>query len=155
MTEPVKITLCERAVLAKKVEDLVEFCRDNLKGCKTTYVGLYPRHVTKSCEDARHMSDDDTWLLHSNRREFDRLVQGRLEGKCEVVQWWETIGLEKEPELAEVKAKVVVSNDNVHLRREKCKSAAVFLCFSSVGDEMVLVREGPAGKRLCTARRPL
>ena len=137
-------------MLVKRVEELVEYCTDKFKGVQVSYVGIYPRFLERCCQDSSHMTEDDIWLMHNNRSEIDRQIMSRIEKKCDIVQWWETLGMTREPELVQVRKGGVVSKDNVHLTREKCKSAAVSLCFRVVGAETVLMHEGQTGKRWCS-----
>ena len=93
------------------------------------------------------MSEDDPWVIDNNRRETEKEIRMKLGGGCEVVQWLEGAGVEKEPEIEQIRRMGVVGRDGVHLSGEHCKRAAVYLCSRLSEQEVVLGAEGPPVKR--------
>ena len=55
-------------------------------------VGMFPRHVEKCFSADGHMNKDDPWVLNNSRMEVERDIIRKLEGMCEVVNWYELIG---------------------------------------------------------------
>ena len=147
MTEPVKISLLERSKLVKMVDDLVSFFEFNLPTVKVVYVEMFPRFVERCCRKEGHMSEDDTWVYDNNRREIEREIRVKLNGRCEVVKWCESVGSEREPELGQIRRMGVVGSDGVHLSVETCKRTAVYFCSRFSEKEVVLEAEGPVMKR--------
>ena len=141
LTEPVKVTLAERARLCRWTVELVEHCKREHQTARVAYLGLFPRFLTKCCSDSQHMSQDDVWLMHNVRREFDMEVGSKLSGKGEVIKWHEALGRDKEPEMNEIREWGVVGGDGVHLGNICRRNAAVNLCYRLLEDEIVLVRE--------------
>ena len=129
------------------VDDLVSFFELNLPTVKVVYVEIFPRFVEKCCRKEGHMSEDDTWVYDNNRREIEREIRVKLDGRCEVVKWSECVGLEREPELEQIRRMGVVGSDGVHLSVETCKRTAVYFCSRFSEKEVVLEAEGPAGKK--------
>ena len=93
------------------------------------------------------MSEDDPWVYDNNRRETEREISQKLDGRCEVVKWFCAAGLEKEPEIEQIRRMGVVGNDGVHLSGDYCKRAAVYLCSRLSEQEVVLGAEGPPMKK--------
>ena len=147
MTEPVKISILERSKLVKMVDDLVNFIEFNLPTVKVVYVEMFPRFVERCCRRDGHMSEDDAWVCDNNRREVEREIRMKLNGRCEVVRWFEGAGVEKEPELEQIRRMGVVGADGVHLTGEMCKRTAVYFCSRLSEKEVVLEGEGPAMKK--------
>ena len=71
----------------------------------------------------------------------------KLGGRCEVVQWFEAAGVEKEPEIEQIRRIGVVGRDGVHLSGEHCKRASVYLCSRLSEQEVVLGAEGTPVKK--------
>ena len=55
------------------------------------------------------------------------------------MQWYESKGLEKEPELAAVRRMGVIGEDGVHMSEDMCRSTAVNLCFRLAEAEVMMV----------------
>ena len=51
------------------------------------------------------------WVLDNQRREVDMEIRRRLGERMEFVSWYEASGLDKDPELAQIKKMGVVSED--------------------------------------------
>ena len=49
------------------------------------------------------MSEDNPWVIDNNRRETEKEIRMKLGGRCEVVQWFESTGVEKEPEIEQIR----------------------------------------------------
>ena len=73
-------------------------------------------------------------------------IRRRLGERLEFVSWYESSGLEKEPELAQIRKMGVVSEDEVHLTDMFCGNNAVNLCYRVAAAEVQVVRE-PTKKR--------
>ena len=149
LTEPVKISMLERSGVARLVELLVEQVAEILPLTQIWYLGPAPRHVVKCCEDRGHMQAEDVWVIEGQRRELDMEIERRITNRCEIVKWYEAKGLEKEPEVEDIRRMRVVSEDGVHLTEDWCRSSAVHLCFRMGDNEVMLVKEdgGQQNKR--------
>ena len=90
---------------------------------------MTPRHVDVCCQDKEHMGTDDVWILDNQRREIDIEIRRRLGERAGYVSWYKASGMEKEPELAQIRRMGVVSEDGVHLVEKFCRSIAVNLCY--------------------------
>ena len=129
------------------MDDLVSFFEFNIPTVKVVYVEMFPRFVERCCRKDGHMSEEDPWVYDNNRREIEREIRVKLDGRCEVVKWFEGAGLEKEPELEQIRRLGVVGSDGVHLSGDHCKRAAVYLCSRLLEQEVVLGEEGPPVKK--------
>ena len=58
-----------------------------------------------------------------------------------MVKWFDGAGLEKEPEIEQIRRMGVVGQDGVHLSGDYCKRAAVYLCSRMSAQEVVLGME--------------
>ena len=145
LREPTKLTMLERGVLVRQIEDLVKFCEETYSTVRLLYVEMTPKHTDRCCSDREHMGEDDVWVLDNQRREVDMEIRRRLGERLEFVSWYESSGLEK-AELAQIRKMGVVSEDGVHLTDVYCGNIAVNLCYRVVAAEVQLVRE-PNKKR--------
>jgi len=131
LTEPGRMTLCERAQLTSVMVGVVKSCRERWPDAEIYYTGTLPRFVTKCCGRREHMSGDDPLVINNCRKELDRELMNKFVGErmeVKVPDWWEMVGLTGEPTLKEMVEKKLVSGDNVHLSAEANRNAAVFLC---------------------------
>ena len=87
------------------------------------------------------MTEDDSCILENQRREVDMEIGRRIEKEAEVIQWYEGRGMDREPELAAVRRMGVISEDEVHMTEEMCRSTAVNLCFRMAEAEVMMVDE--------------
>ena len=117
LREPTKLTMLERGVLVRQIEDFVKFCEETYPTVRLLYVEMTPRHTDRCCSDREHMGEDDVWVLDNQRREVDMEIRRRLGERLEFVSWYESSGLEKEPELAQIRKMGVVSEDGSGERR--------------------------------------
>ena len=148
LKEPSKLTMLERSGLVRQVEDFVAFCESTFPDTKLFYVEMTPRHVDLCCKDRAHMGEDDVWVLDNQRREIDLELRRRLGERVGYVSWHESSGLEKEPELSQIRKMGVVCEDGVHLAEKFCRSIAVNLCYRVAEADVMLVREGVKRRRL-------
>jgi hypothetical protein len=147
LTEPVRMTLCERSQVASVVCQIVRECRKAWPLAEIYYCGIYPRFVEKCCERKDHMSGEDPLVINNSRKELDREVENlllRVGEDVKIVHWFETLGMSAEPQLREIVDKKVVSGDGVHLSVEANRSAAVYLCRRFLVGEL---EDFPEGKR--------
>ena len=75
-------------------------------------------------------------------------IRRRLGERVGFVSWQEASGMEKEPELAQIRRMGVVGEDGVHLSEKFCRSIAVNLCYRVSEADVLLVREGDKRRRL-------
>ena len=148
LREPTKLTGIERGGLIRQVEEFVNFCEETYTGVRILYVEMTPRHVDVCCQDKEHMGTDDVWILDNQRREMDMEIRRRLGERAGYVSWYEASGMEKEPELAQVRRMGVVGEDGVHLTEKYCRSIAVNLCYRVAEAEAQLVREANKKRRV-------
>ena len=106
LREPTKLTMLERGVLVRQIEEFVKFCEETYSTVRLLYVEMTPKHTDRCCSDREHMGEDDVWVLDNQRVEFK--------------SGYESSGLEKEPELAQIRKMGVVSEDGVHLTDVYC-----------------------------------
>ena len=63
------------------------------------------------------------------------------------MRWYESAGLEQEPELQQIRKMGVVGTDGVHLSGEYCRRTACYLCSRLTEQEVVQGVEGPPDKK--------
>ena len=148
LREPTKLTMIERGGLVRQVEDFVGFCETTFPETKLLYVEMTPKHVDLCCKDRAHMGEDDVWVLDNQRREIDMEIRRRLGERVGYVSWHEASGMEKEPDLAQIRRLGVVGEDGVHLSEKFCRSIAVNLCYRVAEADVLLVREGDKRRRV-------
>ena len=157
LREPTKLTMLERGVLVRQIEDFVKFCEDTYPTIRLLYVEMTPRHTDRCCSDREHMGEDDMWVLDNQRREVDMEIRRRIGERLEYVSWYESSGLEKEPELAQIRKMGVVSEDGVHLTDVYCGNIAVNLCYrvAAAGSQTRRgeCEPGPRDKEAWSSRR--
>ena len=86
--------------------------------------------------------------MDNQRREVDMEIRRRLGERLEFVSWYESSGLEKEPELAQIRKMGVVSEDGVHLTDMYCGNIAVNLCYRVATAEVQMIREPNKRRRV-------
>jgi hypothetical protein len=111
------------------------------------YVGLLPRYVERCCSDKTHMQEEDVVMLHNGRKEFDQMVQERTGKTTKIVEWYELLGMEKEPSIREAREKKIVSSDGVHLDKKWNRRAAVNMISRIVEDDVVVAGVDSGEKR--------
>jgi hypothetical protein len=153
LTEPSKTTVREKERSVGLVQKMVEDLGREFPESEIVYVGLLPRHVEKCCNDRSHMQEEDVVILHNGRKEFDQMVRERIGKTTEIVEWYELLGMEKEPSIREIREKKVVSSDGVHL--EKKWRAAVNLISRIVEDDVVVAVVENGEKRLKTVEKEM
>jgi hypothetical protein len=126
MTDPVRITMTEKA-------DLVEGMVELIGGIKRTvgdevrvlHATMFPRFVERCCDD--HMTEEDVWLFDGIRRDVNREIKDGLSESVvgvETVDWWTMVGARNEMTVNEIKRFGMVDIDNVHLTRKMNRTAA-------------------------------
>jgi len=147
LVEPGRLTMCERSVVAQVVSGLVRKVRDLWPLCEIYYLSILPRHVQMCCQDRRHMSEVDPQVINRGRLDLDEDIKNevRRSGESVVsVGWAESLGMESEPTLDEIRRLGVVSDDGVHLTTKLCGKVAGLLYRRLVSREL----EGGEHKRL-------
>jgi hypothetical protein len=129
MTDPVKITMTEKAELVDGMVDLMATVKGML-GDKVTvvHVTMFPRFVEQCCRG--HMTDEDVWLLDGIRRDVNREIRDTVCDRdigVEVVDWWQLVCAKNEMTLGELRRSSVVDDDNVHLTAKSNRIAAASL----------------------------
>ena len=109
---------------------------------------MTPKHMDKCCGDREHMGEDNVWVLDNQHREIDLEVRRRLGERLGFVSWNEASGLDKEPELAQIRRMGVVCEDGVHLTDRYCRNIAVNLCYRVAESEALLVRKASKRRRV-------
>jgi hypothetical protein len=131
LTEPVKMTMCERRQVAGVVTGIVEDCRKAWPLADVYYIGTFPRFVTKCCNRKEHMSAEDPQVINMVRRELDKEIVSQLvdlKEEVRFIDWFELLGFNSEPTLKEIVDKKCMDDDRVHLSSESNSAAAFFLC---------------------------
>jgi hypothetical protein len=155
LTEPSKTTVREKERSTGLVQMMVEDLGREFPESEIVYVGLLPRHVEKCCSDRSHMQEEDVVILHNGRKEFDQMVRERIGKTTEIVEWYELLGMEKEPSIREIREKKIVSSDGVHMEKKWNRRAAVNLIGRIVEDDVVVAVVDNGEKRLKTAEKEL
>jgi len=119
LCEPVKLTMCERRVIASGLARLVKKCKDLWPLVDVLYLGMFPRHVWKCCEARGHMGDLDPQVIHGSRLdlEVDVMDEVRRVGEQVVkLDWFMGCGIDREPTLDWIRQRNVVGGDGVHMK---------------------------------------
>jgi hypothetical protein len=129
MTEPERVTLSEKRELIDRVVELFRRIGDGLPGIQLVYITMFPRHITRCCREAGHMSREDSMMLNGYRKSVESDIVEELEDLgVQVIHWFDLLGWDSEPGLDELCAKDVVCSDGVHLTAKANSFAAVSLC---------------------------
>ncbi len=129
MTEPERVTLSEKRELIDRVVELFRRIGDCLPGIQLVYITMFPRHITRCCREAGHMSREDSMMLNGYRKSVESDIVEELEDLgVQVIHWFDLLGWDSEPGLDELCAKDVVCSDGVHLTAKANSFAAVSLC---------------------------
>jgi hypothetical protein len=129
LTDPVKITMTEKAELVEKMVDMmVDMKRTVGSEVRVVHVTMFPRFVEQCCRE--HMTEEDVWLLDGIRRDVNRETKDMLLESgydIEVVDWWTLAGARSELTVNEVRRSGLIDKDNVHLTNRTNRIAAVSL----------------------------
>ncbi len=129
LTDPVKITMTEKAELVEKMVDMmVDMKRTVGSEVRVVHVTMFPRFVEQCCRE--HMTEEDVWLLDGIRRDVNRETKDMLLESgydIEVVDWWTLAGARSELTVNEVRRPGLIDKDNVHLTNRTNRIAAVSL----------------------------
>jgi hypothetical protein len=77
------------------------------------------------------MTEDDTLVMDSVRRDVDRDIKEAMGDMSKVVHfldWWDLVGLDSDTTVKEVKRLGIIDSDGVHLTSRACRNAALLLC---------------------------
>jgi hypothetical protein len=83
------------------------------------------------------------------------MVRERIRKTTEIVEWYELLGMEKEPSIREIREKKIVSSDGVHLEKKWNWRAAVSMISRIVEDDVVVAVVDSGEKRLKTMEKEL
>ncbi len=125
LTDPVKITMTEKAELVEKMVDMKRSVGEDVR---IVHVTMFPRFVEQCCRE--HMTEEDVWLLDGIRRDMNREVKDMLLESgydVEVFDWWTLVGARKELTVNEMRRTGMIDNDNVHLTSKSNRVAAASL----------------------------
>jgi hypothetical protein len=129
LTDPVKLTMTEKAELVEKMVDMmVDMKRCVGEDVRIVHVTMFPRFVEQCCRE--HMTDEDVWLMDGIRRDVNREVKDMLLESgydIEVVDWWTLIGARNELTVNEMRRSGLIDSDNVHLTSKSNRVAAASL----------------------------
>ena len=130
LVEPLKLSMCERKVVAMVLAGIVRKCRELWPLVEVVYLTTLPRHVERCCPNKGHMSDLDPQVIQSSRMDLEEDIGDEIRRAGEKVQkvhWWSVYGLQMEPSLSWIKEKGVVSNDGVHMSKKSRELVAGLL----------------------------
>jgi hypothetical protein len=131
MEEPRRISMMEKRTLVDRMTNLVNGACELFPESKVAYVSTFLRHVERCCSKPGHMTEDDTLVMDSVRRDVDRDIKEAMGDMSKVVHffdWWDLVGLDGEMTVKEVKRLGIIESDGVHLTSRACRNAAVLLC---------------------------
>jgi hypothetical protein len=144
MTDPVRITMTEKAELVESmVELLTETKRTVGNEVRVVHITMFPRFVDRCCRE--HMTEEDVWLLDGIRRDVNRETKDGVRESgydVDIVDWWTLIGARNEMTVNEIRRARIVDMDNVHLTSSSNRNAASVLLF-----RIVEKKNGEVGKR--------
>jgi hypothetical protein len=131
MTDPVRITMTEKAELVERMVDmLVDLKRMVGDEVKVMHVTMFPRFVDRCCKD--HMAEEDVWLFDGIRRDVNRETKDGVAESgydIDIVDWWTLTGTRNEMTLNEMRRARIVDTDNVHLTNIANRTAASALLY--------------------------
>ena len=148
LRDPVKLTMCERKLVAQVLAGIVRKCRELWPLVEVFYLTILPRHVEKCCADRGHMGDLDPQVIQTSRLDLEDDISDEIRRAGEKVHkvfWWSGLGIQMEPSTAWIKERGVVSKDGVHLV-QKYNGLVAGLLFRRLVEEEV-EDEGAAKKR--------
>jgi hypothetical protein len=149
LTDPVKISMMEKAELVEQMVDLL----GQVKGLggnrvRVIHLTMFPCFTRECCRG--HMTDEDVWLLDGVRRDVNKDIVDTLTVKdmgVETMEWWTLLGAKDELTLTELRRMNCIDADNVHLTTLVNRSAADILCHRLVDGKETDRRMENAGKR--------
>jgi hypothetical protein len=149
LTDPVKISMMEKAELVEQVVDLLGQVK-SLGGnnVRVIHLTMFPRFTRECCKG--HMTDEDVWLLDGVRRDVNKDIVDMLTVKdmgVETLEWWTLLGAKDELTLTELRRMNCIDTDNVHLTSLMNRSAADILCHRLVDSKATERRMESTGKR--------
>jgi hypothetical protein len=129
MTEPERVTLSEKRELIDTVIELFRRIGEGLPGIQLVYITMFPRHITRSCKEAGHMTREDSLVPNGYRKSVESDIGEELkESGVQVLHRYDLLGWDSEPGVEELVWKDVVCSDGVHLTAKAKAFAAVSLC---------------------------
>jgi hypothetical protein len=135
MTDPVKITMAEKAELVDRMVNLIEDIRRTVdESARVAFVTIPPRFVRPCCKE--HMTDEDVWLLDGLRRDVNREIKDELTDRkldVDIVDWWMLMGESDDLNITDIRKRDFLDSDNVHLKKRANTLAADVLCTRFLG----------------------
>ncbi len=131
MEEPRRISMMEKRTLVDRVVTLVNGAGELFPESKVAYVSTFLRHVEPCCSKPGHMTEDDTLVMDSVRRDVDRDIKEALGDMSKMVNfldWWDLVGMDGDMTVKDVRRLGLIETDGVHLTSHACRNAAVILC---------------------------
>jgi hypothetical protein len=142
LTEPVRVTRAERTELIRQTVRLIMGLNDIWPGAEIIYIGLYPRHVERCCNNRTHMTLEDTITMGSNRRDLDNDIVDELTGGVggfRYYPWYMQLSMDQDMTVTQINARRIMDSDGVHLNPNSNRAAAVYLCHRLADTEIVPV----------------
>ncbi len=148
MTEPERVTLSEKRELIDMVVELFRRIGEGLPGIQLVYITMFPRHITRCCRQAGHMTKEDSLVLNGYRKSVESdIVEELEESGVQVLYWYDLLGWDSKPGVDELVCKDVVCSDGVHLTAKANAFAAVSLCCRIAEVELFVQSSGGSKKR--------
>ena len=147
LVEPVRLTMCERKVVGKVLAGIIKKCKDLWPLTEVYYLGMFPRHIGRCCEQRGHMTELDAQVIQGSRMdlEADILDEVRRVGETvTAINWFTGIGMDSEPTVEWLRRNGVVSMDCVHMSKKYAGQIARFVYCRLVGMET----DGERSKRM-------
>ena len=139
LCEPVRLTMCERKLVAQVLAGLVKKCRELWPLVEVYYLTMFPRHVEKCCNERTHMTSLDPQVIQTSRLDLEEDITDeirRVGEKVSKLLWWSGLGLQMEPSLEWIRERGVVGRDGVHMVPRYIGQVAGLLC-RRLGEEDV------------------
>jgi hypothetical protein len=150
MTDPVKITMAEKAELVDRMANMVDDVRRMVdETVRVVMVTIPPRFVKPCCKE--HMTDEDVWLLGGLRRDVNREIRDELTDRkldVDIVEWWTLLGESDDLTITDIRKRDFLDSDNVHLKKRANGLAAEIMCTRLLEKKgMGESGQGTSGKR--------
>ncbi len=96
MMEPERVTLSEKRELIDTVVKLFRRIGEGLPGIQLVYITMFPRHITRCCREAGHMTREDSLVLNGYRKSVESdIVEELEESGVQVLHWYDLFGWDR------------------------------------------------------------